>query len=213
MTPADIAITVASTAVGGLLGFLTSWYFFRRGAGRPTVMISLAEIAHIDPSTVGVRVDMKVGRMEVTNLLLLEVSVTNKGPGDVDVADADNAERQPMRPSIELPPNIRALADPWNPINASARSDVRIARSLRNERQALHVHIHRLASRSTTHARVLCTYKDATSAPTVKSEDLCFFPGFLANVDIETGGLLRHAPVVQAAIPQMDATRAAKQLG
>lgn len=90
MTPSDLALAAITTAIGAIIGLAISFYFFHRGTARQKIVISLEQLAHIDPSTVGVQVEMKVGTKAVTNLLLIEIIVTNHGPGDVLVADADD---------------------------------------------------------------------------------------------------------------------------
>lgn len=178
--------------IGAVISLVTSVYFFRRGATRSKIAIGMALLAHIDPSTAGVLVKMKVGTREVTNLLLLEVIVTNRGPHDLLVMDADDAAKHPLRPRIELPLDVRALADPWNPDGSLPVADVRLARQLQDNRQVVFVHIHRLAKRATSRARILCTYQAGTSSPSVEPSAMQFFPGFMPGVDIQAAGLLRR---------------------
>jgi len=152
----------------------------------------MAQLAHIDPSTVGVQVEMRVGTRDVTNLLLLEVVVTNRGPGDMIVEDASDASKHQLRPRIELPVDVRALADPWNPDGSRPAADVRLARRWQDNRQVIFVHIHRLAKGATSRARILCTYQADASSPSLESSALSFFPGFMPEVDIQPAGLLRR---------------------
>lgn len=62
----------------------------------PQMVISLTEQARIEPATVGVKVEIKVGPIEVTNLVVLEVAVSNPGDKNLDVKDADD-EQFPSR--------------------------------------------------------------------------------------------------------------------
>jgi hypothetical protein len=191
VTTPDLALATITTIVGAIMGLAGSYWFFRRGAARTKIAIGMEELAHIDPATVGVRVEMKVGTREVNNLLLLEVVVTNQGPNDIHVKDADDASKHHLRPRIELPVGVRALADPWNPERSLPRAEVRLARRLQGERQVIFVHIHRLAKGATSRARILCTYHNCSSSPAVKPSALQFYPGFLKEVDIQPVGLLR----------------------
>jgi hypothetical protein len=183
---------LALLAIGAVISLVTSLYFFRLGAARSKIVIGMALLAHIDPSTAGVLVKMKVGSREVTNLLLLEVIVTNRGPHDILVTDADDVAKHPLRPRIELPFDVRALADPWNPDGSLPAADVRLARRLQDDRQVVFVHIHRLAKGATSRARILCTYQADTSSPAVEPGAMRFFPGFMPGVDIQAAGLLRR---------------------
>jgi len=116
LSSAEVLLTVISTVVGALIGLATSHYYFRRGlSAGPQMVISLTEQARIEPATVGVKVEMKVGPIEVTNLVVLEVAVSNPGDKNLDVKDADDEQRRPKRPRIELPTGLRAVADPWKP--------------------------------------------------------------------------------------------------
>ena len=90
MSSAEVLLTVISTVVGALIGLATSHYYFRRGlSAGPQMVISLTEQARIEPATVGVKVEMKVGPIEVTNLVVLEVAVSNPGDKNLDVKDAE----------------------------------------------------------------------------------------------------------------------------
>src|SRR5215475_14112284 len=134
MSADTVALTVAGPLLGAALGWAIAYYFFKRGGStRPRLLIGLVEVARIDPSTVGVRVEMKVGTIQVSNIVLLEVTVANRGPHDIIVLDADDPRQHPLRPRIELPAGLRTLADPWNPDGAVPRSDVRVARRLDQE--------------------------------------------------------------------------------
>ena len=53
VTTADLVLAVVTTVVGAIAGLVVSYYFFRRGAARPKIIIGMAQLAHIDPSTVG----------------------------------------------------------------------------------------------------------------------------------------------------------------
>jgi len=134
--------------VGALIGLAISHYYFRRGlSAGPQMIVSLTEKVRIEPATVCVKVEMKVGPIEVTTLVVLEVAVRNPGDKSLDVKDADDEERRRNRPRIELPSGLRAVADPWNPAGAPTLADVRVARQLRgsDECQVLYVHVHGLA--------------------------------------------------------------------
>jgi hypothetical protein len=195
VSTSELALATATTVVGAIIGLAISYYFFRRGgAARPTIIIGMEERAHIDPATVGVKVEMKVGTTKVTNLLLLELVVTNRGPRDLVVEDANDPTKHSLRPRIELPPGVRALADPWNPDGSEAGADVRVARLLHDSRQVLFVHIHRLANGATSKARILCTYRGVASGPPMAGESVDFFSGFIPDVDVQPAGLLKEPP-------------------
>lgn len=189
----EVVTNAASTVLGASIGFVTSWYFFLRGTARSRVSVCLSEVASIDPSTVGVAVDMKIGAIRISNLRVLELSLHNKGPGDVDVLDAGDETRQDLRPRIELPPGLRVVADPWNPRRSTPRADVRAARRLNGDVQEVHVHVHRLAVGETSRLRILCTWLGEAAAPPDVVGSARFVPGFLANVDLLPAGLLRKA--------------------
>lgn len=197
MSGADIAITVGTTVIGVLTGFVISYYFYRRGgAARPRVVIGLEEVAQIDPATVGVQVKMKIGTIEVSNLLVLEVIIRNRGPHDLVVADADDPTKHDLRPRIELPAGVRTLADPWSPEGLSPAADVRLARLFMDGKQVIFVHIHRLARGASSSARIVCTYRESTNAQPLSKDAVQFFPGFLPDVDIRAAGLLEEPPAL-----------------
>ena len=187
----EVVTNAVSTVLGALIGFVTSWYFFLRGTARSRVSVCLSEVANIDPSTVGVAVDMKIGATRVSNLMVLELSLHNRGPGDVDVLDAGDETRQDLRPRIEFPPGLRVIADPWNPQRSTPRADVRAARRLNGDVQEVHIHVHRLAVGETSRLRILSTWAGEAVAPPGVARSSRFVPGFLANTDLHPAGLLR----------------------
>jgi len=189
----EVVTNAVSTVLGALIGFVTSWFFFLRGTARSRVSVCLSEVANIDPSTIGVAVDMKIGATRISNLTVLELSLHNKGPGDVDVLDAADGTRHELRPRIEFPPGLRVIADPWNPHRSTPRADVRAARRLNGDVQEVHVHVHRLAVGETSRLRILCTWVGETVAPAGIAGFARFVPGFLANTDLRPAGLLRGA--------------------
>ena len=201
MSSAEVLLTVISTVVGALIGLATSHYYFRRGlSAGPQMVISLTEQARIEPATVGVKVEMKVGPIEVTNLVVLEVAVSNPGDKNLDVKDADDEQRRPKRPRIELPTGLRAVADPWNPAGAPTMADVRVARQLRkdDERQVLYVHVHGLAAGTTARSTVLCTYWKVPEPPIgLTGAELRFFPGLDSQFTARGDGLLKNAAILQ----------------
>jgi hypothetical protein len=200
LSTAEVVLTVVTTVLGALVGVLTSHIYFKRGlSSGPQLVVGLVEKARIDPSTVGVKVEMKVGSLQVTNLVVLEVTVSNPGGGNLSIADADDPRQHPKRPRIELPEGLRALADPWNPEGAPARADVRVARQLRGEdgRQLLYVHVHGLASGENARVSVLCSYRTAGSTKPLAAGELRFFPGMHERVTASGEGLLKDAPVLR----------------
>lgn len=191
MSTEDLVLAGATTLVGALLGLAISYYFFRvGGAARLKIVIGLEEVARIDPATVGVQVKMKIGTMEISNLLVLEVTVQNRGAKDLVIKDAEDSSQHDLRPRIELPPGFRALADPWNPDGSKPGADVRIARQLRDSRQVFYVHIHRLARGAAVRVRIVCTQKGERNSGQIKGDELVFDPGFLPDVDVKPAGLL-----------------------
>lgn len=205
MSQSDALISLGSILVGGLIAFFVSRYFFRRGSARSTLVLTLEELAQIDPSTVGVAVEMKVGRFTVSNLLVLELRISNRGPSDIDVSNPNDPDAQQLRPRIELPPGIRSLTDPWSPTGAMIDADVRVARSIQQERQVLHVHVHRLAAGAQATVRILCTNRDHDPAPEWNPLDLRLSPGFLPNVDVRAEGLLAKAQRASLPLPRTKA--------
>jgi hypothetical protein len=180
------------TVVGVILGAAASYVFYRLSARRLRLVIDLAELVAIDPTALDVKVEMKIGTLRPQNLVLLELSVTNRGPRDLVVSDAADPQTRHLRPRIELPVGVTALADPWNPAGVSPQSDVRVARSLVNGVQQLHVHVHRLASGQRSSARILCTCSYPPGLQDAIAQDgVAFFTGFLADADIQGSGLLR----------------------
>jgi len=207
LSSAEVALTIISTVIGALLGIATSHYYFRRSlAAGPQLVVGLEEKARIDRSTAGTEIRMKVGRIEVTNLVVLEITVSNPGTGNLVVNDADDEERQPNRPRIELPIGLQALADPWNPawnphqedVRPNPRADVRMARQLResDDRQVLHIHVRGLAVGETTRWTVLCTYRRVAEQAPLTATDLQFFPGMDERFTAQGDGLLKDAPVL-----------------
>ena len=192
----DVVLTVSSTVLGAVVGALISRYYFHKGASRSRLQICLTEITRLNPATVGVQVKMKVGTIDVTNIVLLEVAVTNKGPNDIVVDDPEDVELRATRPRIDLPEGLRALADPWNPTGSKPASDVRVARQLLNGRQTFHIHIHRLASGASCTARILCTQRGDDSAQELAGPAIGFAAGFLQGTDIKPAGLLASATAV-----------------
>ncbi|GAB3156022.1 hypothetical protein GCM10027258_61830 [Amycolatopsis stemonae] len=194
MSTAELVLSGVTTLIGGLIGLGISYYFFRvGGAARLKVAIGLDEVARIDPATIGVQVKMKIGTTEISNLLVLEVTVQNRGAKDLVVDGADDASKHELRPRIELPEGFRALADPWNPDGARPNADVRLARQLRDSRQVFYVHIHRLARGATVRARIVCTQKGEQNSGQILDSSLRFSPGFLPDVDVKPFGLLEKA--------------------
>jgi hypothetical protein len=200
LSSAEVLLTVISTVVGALIGLATSHYYYRRGlSAGPRMVVGLTEKARIEPATVGVKVEMKVGPIEVTNLVVLEVAVSNPGDKNLDLKDADDGDRHRKRPRIELPSGLRAVADPWNPDGVPTRADVRVARQLRStdERQVLYVHVHGLAAGATARSTVLCTYwKDPAPPTALTGAELRFFPGLDDQFTARGGGLLKDAVVL-----------------
>lgn len=191
MTLQELLVGLFWAAVGGGIGWFTSWVFYRRGSARRRLEIGLRELAHIDPATLGVQLEMRVGAQSVTNLYVLEVTVTNRGPGDLVVADATDLAHQTTRPRIALPGGVRALADPWVVDGSTDLADVRIARSLKDDRQWLYVHVHRLAVGATSTTRVVCTARGAGPVRSLDPSGIDFLVGFLEDVTVEPTGLLK----------------------
>lgn len=200
MSSTELIITLVTVVIGALIGIVTAHYYYRMGgAARPCLIVAMEERARIDPSTVGVQVDMKIGTIEVTNLVVLDIAVTNKSHRDLVVEDATDPEKHALRPRVELPEGLRSLADPWNPEGVSPGADVRVARLLREDnRQVLFVHLHRLARGATSRTRVLCSYRTGEPPARLSGGDLRFFPGFVANVDVRPAGLLEGSVRVPA---------------
>jgi hypothetical protein len=200
LSDSELVLTVVTTVIGAIIGIITAHYYYRKGgAARAALVITMEERARIDPSTVGVRVDMKIGTITVTNLVVLEIAVTNRGHRDLVVDDASDPEKHALRPRVELPEGLRSLADPWNPEGSGPTADVRIARQLgADNRQVFFVHLHRLAKGETSRARLLCTYRTADPPPPLVGDELRFFPGFLPNVDVRVAGLLRDSARARA---------------
>lgn len=194
----DLLLNGVLAIVGLLGGLAISHFYYRRGgAARPRLTISLEEKARIDPATVGVQIEMKVGKIKVANLVVLDVVVRNPSYRDLAARNPTDPEQHPQRPRIELPAGLRALADPWNPEGALPRADVRVARQIREERQVFYLHMHRLASRTTVTTRILCTSPDSQSAPPLRPADLAFFLGYEPNIDVRAEGLLKQAPKLE----------------
>ncbi|UOX86049.1 hypothetical protein MUY14_30320 [Amycolatopsis sp. FBCC-B4732] len=194
MSTAELILAAVTTIIGGLIGLAVSYYFFRvGGAARLKVVTGLDEVARIDPATIGVQVKMKIGTTDISNLLVLEVSVENRGAKDLVIEGADDPAQHDLRPRIELPEGFRALADPWNPDGARPEADVRLARQLRDSRQVFYVHIHRLARGATVRARIVCTQKGEQNSGQIVDTSMQFSPGFFPDVDIKPAGLLEKA--------------------
>lgn len=197
MSPNDALVALGSLVLGSLASLAIARHYFRRGTRRSTLTLDLRQVAYIDPSTVGVSVEMKVGRLRASNLVLLELVVMNGGPADIQVQNAHDATAHTLRPRIELPDGLRCLADPWCTADALPDRDVRIARSLEDGRQALHVHVHQLASKAEVTVRVLCAYGRESPRGDILPSALRFAPGFLPDVTVVGRGLLSKAPRLQ----------------
>lgn len=191
----DIALNVALAVVGLLGGVAVSHFYYRRGgAARHRLEIGMVELARIDPAAVGVRAEIKIGAQVVTNLVVLEISVRNAGQLDLDLHDGANDEAlRNRRPRIELPVGLRALAGPWNPDGAPHGADVRVARQLLDGRQLFHLHVRTLAARTEVVTRVVCAYPEAEVGPPLEVDQLAFYPGFIAQLDVSPAGLLARA--------------------
>lgn len=122
--------------------------------------------------------------------VVYEIQVHDRGPSDIVIDDAEDAEKHPIRPRIELPAHLRVLTDPWCPGGLTPDADVRVSRALRGDDQHLHLHVHRIAARATARVRVVCTYRDDATIPDDLARAIAFYPGFYAGVDIESAGLL-----------------------
>ncbi|UOZ10225.1 hypothetical protein [Amycolatopsis sp. WQ 127309] len=193
MSTADLVLAGSTTLIGALIGLAISYYFFRvGGAARLKIVIGLTEVARIDPATVGVQVKMKIGTTEISNLLVLEVTIQNRGAKDLVVEGAEDSSKHELRPRIELPEGFRALADPWNLDGSKPDADVRLARQLRDSRQVFYVHIHRLARGATVRARIVCTQKGERNTGRLMGDEVVFSSGFLPDVDVRPSGLLER---------------------
>jgi hypothetical protein len=193
----DLFLSILGALLGGSLSWLVTYRYFKMGgSARSRLAITLSEVARIAPSTVGIRLEMKVGSREVPNLLLFDLTVRNRGPHDIDIADAVEPGRRELRPRIVLPTGIRAVADPWNPEGSTPRQDVRVARTFEDTQQLLHIHVHRLASDASVSVRIVCTYELDEKPPLLEGKQVHFFPGFLPNVDVQALGLLAPPPAL-----------------
>lgn len=191
MTSSDLWLAGVTSLLGLLGGWAISRFYFRKGSPRIKLNVGVVEQAHIVPETLGVRVQMKVGTKAVSNLYVYEISVTNRGPHDLEISDAEDETKHGLRARIEMPAGVRSLADPWNPTRATPRADVRVARQMRNGRQVFFIHLHRLAKDETVHAVVVCTHAGDLASQPLSPEQVGFFPGYLVDVDVEPSGLLR----------------------
>jgi hypothetical protein len=196
LSTAEIALTVITTVLGIVAGVVTSHYYFRREVdSEPRLVVGLTETARLNPASVGVKVEMKVGSITVGNLVVLRLTVTNRGRTDVVVPDAEDEGQHRRRPRIELPDGLRSLTDPWNPNGPSTLTDVRVARRLREEdnRQVLYLHVHGLAAGETSSTTVLCTDRLPVDRGPLSGEALRFFPGITPRFTVRADGLLRAA--------------------
>jgi hypothetical protein len=201
LSSGEVVFTIVSTLVGAILGVATSHYYFRRGLSTgPQLVVGLEERARLDHATVGTELRVRVGRLEVKNLVVLEIVVGNPGSGDLDIGDPDSEEQHPKRPRIELPEGLRALADPWNPDGVETRADVRVARQLRKEidRQVLYIHVRTLAAGETVRTTVLCSYEQLPTPPALTAADFRFFPGIRTGFTTGATGLLKSAPLLRS---------------
>lgn len=168
------------------------WAYFRGGGRRSVLRIGMIVESVIDPSTIGVAINMRIGRYDVKNLTILKITVKNEGPGDIEVPDPEGETHRIGRPRIDLPPGMRVLANPWSPGGATGSVDVRVARSLQEGIQRLHVHVHRLHEGREAVIRVLATSRTEMRG-TLSSEDVAFMPGSIGDARVRSAGLLVRA--------------------
>jgi hypothetical protein len=172
-------------------GFFARHYFRRGGGARRRIELGLQEAVHLDEDALGLDLKMKIGERDLTNLVVLRLTVANTGWADVVIDDADDHEKHHLRPRIELPVGLRAIIDPWTAGGTTARSDVRAARSVSDGRQRIHVHLRRLATKETALINVVCTYPELQAAPAWNHSSVAIFEGYTPDVDVELAGLLQ----------------------
>jgi hypothetical protein len=188
----DISLAIGTLVLGVVATWFFARYYFRRGGGaRRKVAMGLQESVHLDEEALGLDLKMKIGDRDLTNLVVLRLTVANTGPADVVIDDADDHEQHYLRPRIELPAGLRAIIDPWTAGGTTARSDVRAARSMGDGRQRIHVHIRRLATKERALINIVCTYPELHAAPALNHSSFAVYEGYTPDVDFELAGLLQ----------------------
>lgn len=188
--PAILTDPLLLFVLGVLATVVVAWWAFRKGGGQKSMLtLTLVEAAHIDPEVVGVQFKIRLGGYEVSNLSVMELTVHNHGPNDVEVTAPERRDQEQYRPRVQLPRGYRVLTDPWNVERGTATAEVRVARAIREERQQLFIHVHRLAAGQSTTTRIVASTRQGKPAP-LRPQDVEWSTGFLANCRVKGHGLL-----------------------
>ena len=184
------------TLVVFLAGVAVSWWAATHWIHRPRLVFDLEVGERIDPAELGLNwMTLQMGPLTIKNLIILHLSITNRGRRDVIVPDAGKSAsgQRPMSatplPRIDFSRlgvlGFRTLNSDdsayWIPLAKSRKSH--------GDPQHLHIYIHRIRGGSTAHFRILGTVWEGSSA--LEPSDTDFFPGAIPDVDVDVCGLLR----------------------
>ena len=183
----------------GVLGVLAAAYFWNNPR-QPRITVELTEVGFIAPHLMGLEVGLRLGGRNLRNLYLLEVSVSNKGPGDAVDPRAETEDKLDRRPRIDLPDHFKVPEQVWLHTDLTPRADVRLSRfrtsSNGHKTQSLAVHIHHLSAGETIKHRLLatCEVKRPEGGFGLARSEVKFFPGVIENVTVRGVGLLGEPP-------------------
>ena len=183
-------------ALGALiLGSLVTLWATTHLTHRSRLVFALETGERIDPAELGMDATrLKFGNIELSNLVVLYLSVENRGQRDVFVPDAGkflSGDRPPGAtplPRVDLP-RLGILA--FRTLNGDdAAFWIPLARSKKgsNDPQHLHINIHRIRAGAKAKFKILGTVWSGESS--LQPQDVHFFPGAIPDVDIQVQGLL-----------------------
>lgn len=191
---AALLLATASLAVGSLV----TWLVARRVIHRPRLCFHLSERERIDLEVMIGHDAAKLafGNLEVHNLLLLHLSITNRGRRDVIVHDAALPEGAKERPASATPlprvdlRSVGVLA--FQTLNPAPTFFVALAKQKTGHHlQHLHINLYRIAAGTTAEFRIIATVWRKKRPKTLSADDVHFFPGAIPDVDVVASGLLR----------------------
>jgi hypothetical protein len=183
----SIVLSLAATAVG-------VWFFVLGGSAKRKVTIDLKETGRVDPEQLGAHFEMKIGGTRVKNVVLFELTVSNRSFQDVPADKQELEDSSDRVPRVELPIGVRALVDPWTPDPPASSRNVKVARNIQHEQQMLYIYVHRLVKRSEVRTRIVCHYLEGESPPPISPESVRFYPGYMQDTKIKPSGLLKRPP-------------------
>ena len=180
----DILVNFAFLILGAIISYFVTIRFIHR----PTLMITLKQVAAIVPDEIraGPNLQMTYDRRPINNLAAFILEVSNKGKADIVVPS--NISQQPdnsiPQPNIRFE-GVRILAVKTLNNNPS-KFNIPLAPHL--EGTQMYVNVLRIKSGATAKFQILGTFTDNSSS--LESEKVTLYSGAIPNVNIKTDGIL-----------------------